>query len=220
MTKELTKPTITKAQAMKLCEEIREGIGAIGEKLYQLHKGTGWTVLGYLTWKDCCEQEFRHSTWWANNQLRIAEVRKALPPPPPQTPPQRGKEWVAPSRREAPQSDGKLSDRAVSELAKVPEEDRPAVLAQAAEASDGKPPTAKAIQQAAKPSGPAPTKPPKQYPRSHWFKQWEMSIGPLVRLVDKIAGAVGEKQTVHHDAVQAKLNDATVQMMKWMGVKK
>ena len=78
----------------------------------------------------------------------------------------------------------------------------------------------KAVKEVAKPSEKKSDKPPKQYPRSHWFKQWEMSIGPLVRLVDKIAGAVGEKQTVHHDAVQAKLNDATVQMMKWMGVKK
>ena len=73
-----------------------------------------------------------------------------------------------------------------------------------------------AVKEVAKPK----PKPPKQYPRSHWFKQWEQSIGPICRLVDKIADAVKEKHTIHHDAVQAKLNDATKQMMKWMGVSK
>lgn len=144
MTKELTKPTLTKAQAMKLCEEIREDIGSIGEKLYQLHEGQGWTALGYLTWKQCIAMEFHHSEWWGKNQLRIAEVRKALPPPP--KAPERGK-----GQGGAPPSSTPQSDRALSELAKVPEADRPAVLARAAEKSEGKPPTAKAIREAAKP---------------------------------------------------------------------
>ena len=207
MSKELSKPTLTKAQAMKLCEEIREDIGSIGEKLYQLHEGQGWTALGYLTWKQCIAMEFHHSEWWGKNQLRIAEVRKALPPPP--KAPERGKGQGGAPPQSTPQS-----DRALSELAKVPEADRPAVLARAAEKSEGKPPTAKDIREV------SPPKPPKQYPRSHWFKQWEQSIGPIVRLVDKIADAFKESGTVHHDAVQAKLNDATKQMMKWMGVSK
>ena len=62
-------------------------------------------------------------------------------------------------------------------------------------------------------------KPLKQYDRSAWFKMYFKSIGPSVRLVDKIAGSVGEKQSAHHREVQRHLNNATEAMMKWMEVK-
>ena len=67
---------------------------------------------------------------------------------------------------------------------------------------------------------PGDSKPPKQYPRSHWYKQWEQAIGPVVRLVDKIAEEVRERRDPHHDAIQERLNEATEEMAKWMGVKK
>ncbi len=63
-------------------------------------------------------------------------------------------------------------------------------------------------------------KPRKQFPRSHWFKQWEQGIGPLVRLVDRIADEVREKHDPHHEAVQEFLEKATEEMTEWMGVKK
>ena len=63
-------------------------------------------------------------------------------------------------------------------------------------------------------------KPPKRLDRSAYFKQWDNSIGPLVRLVDKIAEGVGEKHGLHHKAVHDALNTATEEMMEWMGVKK
>lgn len=62
--------------------------------------------------------------------------------------------------------------------------------------------------------------PPKQLDRSAWYKQWDLSIGPLVRLVDKIAGAVGESKCESQRTVQEHLNIATEEMMDWMGVKK
>lgn len=62
-------------------------------------------------------------------------------------------------------------------------------------------------------------KPPKQFDRSYWFKQWDQTIGPLVRLVDKIAEGVCEKHDPHHEAIQDRLNEATEEMMEWMGVK-
>lgn len=62
--------------------------------------------------------------------------------------------------------------------------------------------------------------PPKQYDRSFWFKQWDKAIGPLVRLVDKIAKEVGESKSKQQNAVHAHLNHATEEMMAWMGVKK
>ena len=65
-----------------------------------------------------------------------------------------------------------------------------------------------------------PKTPPKQLDRSAWYKQWDQSIGPLVRLVDKIASAVGESKCESHKVVQEHLNIATEEMMEWMGVKK
>lgn len=62
-------------------------------------------------------------------------------------------------------------------------------------------------------------RPPKQFPRSHWFKQWEQQIGPLVRLVDKIADGLKEKRCRHHEAVQELLNSATEEMTKWLKAK-
>ena len=63
-------------------------------------------------------------------------------------------------------------------------------------------------------------KPPKQFPRSHWFRQWELAIGPVCRLVDKIAEEVREKHDPHHEAAQEFLEKATEEMMAWMKVGK
>ena len=62
-------------------------------------------------------------------------------------------------------------------------------------------------------------KPPKKIDRSGWFKQWDQQIGPLVRLVDKIAKEVGENGETDHEVVQDYLNSASESMAKWMGVK-
>lgn len=83
MKKDITTATLTKTQAMTLCEEIRSGITGLSERVVRLHKGQGWTALGYLTWKECIEKEFRHTAWWGNQQLKIAGVRKIFPPTPP-----------------------------------------------------------------------------------------------------------------------------------------
>lgn len=63
-------------------------------------------------------------------------------------------------------------------------------------------------------------KPPKQYDRSFWYKQWNTSIGPLVRLVDKIAREVNEMHGARHKGVKEGLDLATRNMIEWMGVKK
>ena len=52
------------------------------------------------------------------------------------------------------------------------------------------------------------------------YKEWERSIGPLVRLVDRIAGQVNGKNGDHHQTVQDHLNIATEEMMEWLGVSK
>jgi hypothetical protein len=63
-------------------------------------------------------------------------------------------------------------------------------------------------------------KPPKKYDRSFWYKQWNTSIGPLCRLVEKIADNVGEKHGARHKGVKESLESATQNMIEWMGVKR
>ena len=69
---------------------------------------------------------------------------------------------------------------------------------------------------AAKPAKP---KPPKKFDKAAYFKQWEQAIGPVVRLVDKIADGVGEKGSEDHVCVQEALEHASRNMAAWMGVK-
>jgi len=66
------------------------------------------------------------------------------------------------------------------------------------------------------PSGGPQGGPPKQYERSVWLAQWHKQIAGTVRMVDAIAGNVGESRCVHHKRVQAILEDATQEMMKWL----
>ena len=60
--------------------------------------------------------------------------------------------------------------------------------------------------------------PPRQLDRPAYYKQWDQAIGPLVRLVDKIAAGVGESGSHEHKLVQDRLNLATETMIEWMGV--
>ncbi len=62
--------------------------------------------------------------------------------------------------------------------------------------------------------------PPKRLDRKAYYRQWDSAIGPLVRLVDKIAKEMGESRNGHHRDVQEHLNDATECMREWMRVEK
>lgn len=64
------------------------------------------------------------------------------------------------------------------------------------------------------------SKPPKTYDRDFWYRQWNQSIGPLVRLVDKIAHGVGEVNLASHRCILGHLEVATEEMSTWMKVQK
>jgi len=59
--------------------------------------------------------------------------------------------------------------------------------------------------------------PPKQYDGAFWLKQWDQAIGPLARLVDKIAAGVGRSGCESHQLVQDHLNNATEVMPELLG---
>ena len=131
-------PSITKARAMKLCEEIRSGMGTVADDIFELKDTNGWKLLGYATWNECCIAEFQHPAWWAARQVRVAAIRKLLP-----------------GKCKDGQTGGRFCtpvcpDSHLTELGKVPEDQREKVLAWATEKAEGKPLTAAMIRKAAK----------------------------------------------------------------------
>lgn len=61
-------------------------------------------------------------------------------------------------------------------------------------------------------------KPPRKLDRPACYKRWEQGIGPVVRLVDKIASDAGESNSEAHNAVHRHLDAATAEIAKWMEV--
>lgn len=84
---------------------------------------------------------------------------------------------------------------------------------------DDKPPAEETPEPPPKPPPKAKGKPPKQFDRSYWYRQYDQAIGPLCRLVDKIANNIGESGCDSKKVVQSRLNGATEKMAEWMGVK-
>ncbi len=105
--------------------------------------------------------------------------------------------------------------------------------ADAVEKADGGQPTAAQVQEAVfdahmreedappladKPSKPPRKKPPKVLDKKAYYKQWDHAIGPLMRVLDKIANGVGEKHGPSHKAILGHLDICTEEMQEWMGV--
>lgn len=63
---------------------------------------------------------------------------------------------------------------------------------------------------------PSKKQPPKQFPRSHWLKEYRRSIGPLVRLISKTAKNLGESDCEEHRSVKDHLHSATSDFERWM----
>jgi hypothetical protein len=115
----------------------------------------------------------------------------------------------------------KATDAEVKALAKLDSSDQDQV---ARSIRTGQAKTVKEALKGIKPSGGS-TKPPKATPpnknsRSSWYKKWNTAIGPLCRLVDKIAEELGESKCDSQNTVQDHLNVATEEMMDWLGVKR
>jgi hypothetical protein len=51
------------------------------------------------------------------------------------------------------------------------------------------------------------------------YTEYYRAIGPIVRLIDRIANAVGARHSESHKTVKEHLEHATQEMKAWMGVK-
>lgn len=56
-------------------------------------------------------------------------------------------------------------------------------------------------------------------PKALW-KEWDHAIGPLVRVVERIATQVNQRNGEHHKTVREHLDVASEEMAEWLGVKK
>jgi len=92
--------------------------------------------------------------------------------------------------------------------------------AEAAKKADAAQPAAPSVNGAVKKPPKKTGTPAKQFDRSAYMKEWTRAIGPLVRLVDKIAKGVGETRSESHKTILEHLEIATEEMTEWMGVKK
>lgn len=112
-----------------------------------------------------------------------------------------------------------MSDKDVKHLASLSPPDQDAVarairtgqattLAQAAKLSGVKAPKRHR----------ASKKPKRQLDRSGWYKQFDKSISPIVKLVDQIAREVNEMHGKHHRKVKDLMNQIGDTMAEWMQV--
>ena len=99
---------ITKTEARRLCERIRQQAADLAESIRQLRDGEGWRVLGYETWAACCEAEFGYSKQHANRLIKADLVRQQVEP------------MGSTSHPAAPQP----NERQARELGRLPEADR------------------------------------------------------------------------------------------------
>lgn len=104
---------LTESQARKLADKIKASATNLADLLCQFHAGQGWTALGYATWKECCEAEFRLSPSYAHRLMRAEEVRARLP------------------------IDNAVNEAQARELAKLPEDEQPTAWQETVERCGG-----------------------------------------------------------------------------------
>ena len=118
--------TLTKSQARKLCDLIKQQAVDLQCQLRRLRDGQGWLALGYVSWEKCVAVEFGYSKRHADRLIETETKRELL-------------------GQNCPKD---LPDSHVVELFDVPKEARDEVYKAAVETSGGKP-TAKDIREAA-----------------------------------------------------------------------
>jgi hypothetical protein len=123
---DLTTAVLSEQQARRICDKIKDRAEGLRKLLVELHDGKGWSALGYDTWAECCEKEFRYSKSYANRLIKAEAISEQVTP-----------------------IGTTLTESQARELSKVPEEKRQAVLDSAAESVGDRPLTAKAIREAA-----------------------------------------------------------------------
>jgi len=69
---------ISKAEARRLVDEIREHAEGLRGLLVRLHDGEGWRALGYDTWAGCCQEELGYTKRYANYLIQAERVQERV----------------------------------------------------------------------------------------------------------------------------------------------
>jgi hypothetical protein len=71
--------TLTANEARRLTEEVKADAQRLWDKLLSLYEGGAHIALGYSSWADYCQQEFRMSNGHSYRLLQAARVVNQLP---------------------------------------------------------------------------------------------------------------------------------------------
>jgi hypothetical protein len=71
------KPMVYK-EARECADRINAGINNVRQDVVALHDLDGWTALGYESWNDCVEQEFKQCRSYIFYQLKAAQIEQNL----------------------------------------------------------------------------------------------------------------------------------------------
>jgi hypothetical protein len=116
---------LSSTAARELTNRIKAATDDLYEMLWRAHQGKAWAALGYTSWKNYCETEFRMSARHSYRLLDFVEVRNVI---------REGDPRVTPS-----------SEKQVRPLAQLDREEQPAAWTCAVEIADGKQPTGKQV---------------------------------------------------------------------------
>lgn len=77
MATDLEVPRLTERQAKALVSQIKSGVEGVKENLVKLYGGSGWKVLGYSSWHQCCREEFgqlgKSASWISRQALAVKD---------------------------------------------------------------------------------------------------------------------------------------------------
>lgn len=202
-----TQLNVLERKSLRKCEaRIKEGMATfvdVGNALAEIRDGKLYRE-GHKTFDAYCKEKWEMTPQYAKRLVNASKTTEALK--------SETIVSVLPANEAQAKELSGLQPETAAEVMETVAAEGPVTAAKIREtvtkATGAKPPKAE------KSNG----KPPKQYPRSHWYKQWDNAIGPIVRLVDKIANEVGERHDPHQEAIQDFLDKATAEMMEWMGV--
>jgi hypothetical protein len=71
--------TLTALEARQLTDEVKADVQRLWSKLLALYEGGAHTALGYKSWAEYCQEEFRMSNGHSYRLLQAARVVNQLP---------------------------------------------------------------------------------------------------------------------------------------------
>lgn len=80
MEQSLTLALMSRDDAEVCVQRIRAGMESIRTDVLRLKEGEGWRALGFLTWRDCVEEEFGQSQAYLYRLLSAAKIEREISP--------------------------------------------------------------------------------------------------------------------------------------------